>query len=89
MRNQRDERKSFQTLIEMGKLPADALLSPSKMNEGFYSKTLQKRAKPPRDIYLMGVSGRCSKSPHPVGQGGPENARATDWMLISSFRVDG
>ena len=42
MRDQGDERTSFQTLIDMGKLPADALLSPSKMQEGFYSKTLQK-----------------------------------------------
>ena len=41
MRDQGDERTSFQTLIDMGKLPADALLSPSKMKEGFYSKTLQ------------------------------------------------
>ena len=42
MRDQGDERTSFQTLIDMGKLPVDALLSPSRMNEGLYSKTLQK-----------------------------------------------
>ena len=41
MKGQADERTSFQTLIDMGKLPADAFLSPSKMTEGFYSKTLQ------------------------------------------------
>ena len=64
MREQGDERTAFQTLIEMGKLPADAFLSPSKMNESFYSKTLQKARQTSGDICLMGgVRGMFKKSP--------------------------
>ena len=76
MRDQGDERTSFQTLIEMGKLPADALLSPSKMNEGFYSKTLQKARQTSRGhLSDGGCQGDVQKVPIQSGQGGPENAR--------------
>ena len=49
MRDQEDEKTAFHTLIDMGVLPADTLLSPSKMNEGFYSKTLQKARQSSRE----------------------------------------
>ena len=64
MRDQGDERTSFKTLIETGKLPADALLSPSEMNEGFYAKTLQKARQTSRGLCLMGGErGMFKKSP--------------------------
>ena len=44
MRDQEDERTAFHTLIDMGVLPADTLLSPSKMNEGFIPRLSKKRA---------------------------------------------
>ena len=64
MRDQGDERTSFQTLIDMGKLPADALLSPTKMKEGFYSKTLHHALQfPSGDSSGGGCQGDVQKVP--------------------------
>ena len=82
MRNQGDERKSFQTLIEMGKLPADELLSPSKMNEGFYSKTLQK-ARQTSSGHLSdgGCQGDVQKVPTQSAKQLLKTREATDWIV--------
>ena len=82
MRDQGDERTSFHTLIDMGKLPVDALLSPSKMQEGFYSKTLQHALQ-----FLSGDSsgevcqGDVQKVPIQSAKEVLETREATDWIV--------
>ena len=81
MRDQGDERTSFQTLIDMGKLPADALLSPSKMKEGFYSKTLQHALQfPSGDSSGGGCQGDVQKVPQSAQQL-LKTREATDWIV--------
>ena len=90
MRDQRDERTSVQTLIDMGKLPADALLSPTKMKEGFYSKTLQHALQFPSGDSSGGVcKGEVQKVPIQSAKEVLETREATDWMLTSSSSVVG
>ena len=81
MRDQRDERTSFQTLIDMGKLPADALLSPTKMKEGFYSKTLQHALQfPSGDSSGGGCQGDVQKVPIQSAKDVLKTREATDWI---------
>ena len=81
MRDQGDERTSFQTLIDMGKLPADALLSPSKMKEGFYSKTLQYALQfPSGDSSGGGCQGDVQKVPIQSAKDVLKTREATDWI---------
>ena len=81
MRDQGDERTSFQTLIDMGKLPADALLSPSKMQEGFYSKTLQHTLQfPSGDSSGGGCQGDVQKVPIQSAKDVLKTREATDWI---------
>ena len=82
MRDQGDERTSFQTLIDMGKLPADALLSPSKMQEGFYSKTLQHALQfLSGDSSGEGCQGDVQKVPIQSAKEVLETREATDWIV--------
>ena len=82
MRDQGDERRSFQTLIDMGKLPADALLSPSKMKEGFYSKTLQYALQfPSGDSSGGGCQGDVQKVPIQSAKDVLKTREATDWIV--------
>ena len=82
MKGQADERTSFQTLIDMGKLPADALLSPSKMNEGFYSKTLQKARQSSRGhLCDEGCQGNVQKVAIQSAKQLLKTREATDWIV--------
>ena len=82
MKGQADERTSFQTLIDMGKLPADAFLSPSKMTEGFYSKTLQHALQfPSGDSLGDGCQGDVQKVPIQSAKQVLKTREATDWIV--------
>ena len=82
MKGQADERTSFQTLIDMGKLPADAFLSPSKMKDGFYSKTLQHALQfPSGDSLGDGCQGDVQKVPIQSAKEVLETREATDWIV--------
>ena len=82
MRNQGDERTSFQTLIDIGKLPADALLSPSKMKEGFYSKTLHHALQfPSGDSSGEGCQGDVQKVAIQSAKQLLKTREATNWIV--------
>ena len=82
MKGQADERTSFQTLIDMGKLPADAFLSPSKMKDGFYSKTLQHALQFPSGESLGdGCQGDVQKVPIQSAKQVLKTREATDWIV--------
>ena len=84
MKGQADERTSFQTLIDMGKLPADAFLSPSKMKDGFYSKTLQHDLQfPSGDSLGDGCQGDVQKVPIQSAKQVLKTREATDWIAVS------
>ena len=81
MRDQEYERTAFHTLIDVGVLPADALLSPSKMNEGFYSKTLKKeRQSFSGHLPDWGCQGDVQKVPQTAKQL-LKTREATDWIV--------
>ena len=82
MREQTDERTAFHTLIDMGVLPADAFLSPSKMNEGFYFKTLQKvRQSSSGHLSDGGCQGDVQKVPIQSAKEVLKAREATDWIV--------
>ena len=55
------EKDAFDELMDMGVLPADALYSPAKHQENYYSKTLNKRAIS-GNLSAGGVRGMFKKS---------------------------
>ena len=82
MRDQEDEKTAFHTLIDMGVLPADTLLSPSKMNEGFYSKTLQKTRQSLRGhLSDGGCQGDVQKVAIQSAKQLLKTREATDWIV--------
>ena len=82
MRDQEDVRTAFHTLIDMGVLPADTLLSPSKMNEGFYSKTLQKARQSSRGhLSDRECQGNVQKVAIQSAKQLLKTREATDWIV--------
>ena len=76
MRVKDEERKAFHMLIDMGLLPADALLSPTHMKQSYYTQALERAFKfSSGDLSAGGVSGECSKSPS-VRPAASEDARS-------------
>ena len=60
------ERTAFYTLIDMGLLPADALLSPTHMKENYYTQALERHSNALQAIWLLGgVRGMFKKSLSP------------------------
>ena len=81
MRDMDPERTAFYTLIDMGLLPADALLSPTHMKENYYTQALVRAFKcSAGDLAVGGCQGDVQKVPQSAQQL-LKTREATDWIV--------
>ena len=82
MRDKDEERKAFHMLIDMGLLPADALLSPTHMKQSYYTQALEREFKfSSGDLSAVGgCQGNVQKVPHSAQQL-LKTREATDWIV--------
>ena len=81
MRDMDPERTASYTLIDMGLLPADALLSPTHMKENYYTQALERAFKcSAGDLAAGGCQGDVQKVPQSAQQL-LKKREATNWIV--------
>ena len=81
MRDMDPERTAFYTLIDMGLLPADALLSPTHMKENYYTQALERAFNcSAGDLAAGGCQGDVQKVPIQC-LAASEEGEATNWIV--------